>query len=60
MLVKIAVLFLLGMLLIAMIGRAVLPRAFRAAAARAPVPCPSCGRYPIGKGPCPCKAGRKV
>ena len=59
MLVKTTLLFLLGMVLIAMIGRALFPGAVRRivtrrSAALKPGTCPGCGRYLVGKGPCPC------
>lgn len=61
MLVKITLLFLLGMALLAMIGGALFPAAFRRAAARrVPGLCPECGRYRIGKGDCACGAKRKT
>jgi hypothetical protein len=59
MLVKTVLLFLLGMVLIAMIGRALFPAALRRIVTRRsvalkPGTCPDCGRYQVGKGPCPC------
>jgi hypothetical protein len=47
---KVVLLFLVGMAVLAMFGRLRFPgqRALRSAR------CPSCGRYRIGKGPCPC------
>jgi hypothetical protein len=59
MLVKTMLLFLLGMVLIAMIGRALFPGAVRRlvhrrSAALQPGACPHCGAYIIGKGPCAC------
>ena len=59
MLVKTILLFLLGMVLIAMIGRALVPNAVRRLTGRRsvalkPGTCPRCGTYIIGKGPCAC------
>jgi hypothetical protein len=51
MVVKIVLLFLLGMAVLAMFGRLRFPGQKRLETAK----CPSCGRYRIGKGPCPCK-----
>ena len=63
MLVKTVLLFLLGMVLIAMIGRAVFPNAARRLVQRRsdalkPGTCPRCGGHIIGTGPCPCGASR--
>ncbi len=61
MLVKTVFVFLLGMVLVAMIGRALFPAKFKAMVARrAPGTCPRCGRYQIGKGDCACGAKRKA
>jgi hypothetical protein len=64
MLVKTILLFLLGMVLIAMIGRALFPGAVRRlfhrrTAALKPGTCPRCGTYIIGKGPCACGAPKR-
>jgi hypothetical protein len=61
MLVKSILLFLLGMALIAMIGRALFPGSVRRlvhrrSAALKPGTCPRCGTHIIGKGPCACGA----
>ena len=61
MLVKSILLFLLGMVLIAMIGRALFPGSvrrlvLRRSATLKPGTCPRCGTYIIGKGPCACGA----
>ena len=53
--------FLLGMVLIAMIGRALFPGSVRRlvrrrSAALKPGTCPRCGTHIIGKGPCACGA----
>jgi hypothetical protein len=61
MLVKSILLFLLGMVLIAMIGRALFPGSVRRlvhrrSAALKPGTCPRCGTHIIGKGPCACGA----
>ncbi|MEC3862836.1 hypothetical protein VK792_16200 [Mesobacterium sp. TK19101] len=50
MLVKIITFFLLGMAVLAMFGKVKLPGQKRLASQK----CPKCGRYRIGKGPCPC------
>jgi uncharacterized OB-fold protein len=50
MIFKIISLFLIGMAVLAIIGRLRFPGQARLAAAK----CPSCGRYRIGKGPCKC------
>lgn len=57
MLVKIVVLFLIGMAVLAMFGRLRLPGRGKRAQKR-PASCPRCGRYIIGKGPCDCTVGR--
>jgi hypothetical protein len=60
MLFKTALIFLLAMVLVGMIGRLLFPDAVRRLTSRrAPAPCPSCGRYQIGRGDCPCGARRK-
>jgi hypothetical protein len=51
--VKIVSLFLLGMVVLAMFGKYRFPGQKRLAAAK----CKSCGKYRIGKGPCPCTKG---
>lgn len=48
--VKIVTLFLIGMGVLAMFGKLRLPWIGKLDAAK----CPGCGRYRIGKGPCPC------
>jgi hypothetical protein len=59
-LTKVAVLFLAGMVLLALVGRALFPGRLRLRRDRAarPQTCPSCGLFVIGKGPCDC--GGKV
>lgn len=52
--IKIVSLFLIGMLVLAMFGRLRLPGAVRKGLKK-PGKCPDCGRYRIGKGPCPCR-----
>jgi hypothetical protein len=56
MLVKIVILFLAGMVLIALVGRVLfpgaLPRVMRRGGLPGPKTCPTCGRYLIGKGGC--------
>jgi hypothetical protein len=59
MLVKIILVFLLGMVLIGMIGKALFPGALSGAMRRKavkPPVCAKCGRYVIGK-TCDCKKG---
>ena len=51
---KIVSLFLVGMAVLAMFGKIKFPGQARLAAAK----CKNCGRYRIGKGPCPCRKGR--
>ncbi|WP_324752173.1 hypothetical protein [Roseovarius sp. Pro17] len=53
MIIKIVMLFLVGMVVLAMFGRLRFPGQKRLAAAK----CPKCGKYRIGKGPCPCQKG---
>lgn len=50
--VKIVTLFLIGMAVLAMFGKLRLPKRLTSAK------CPGCGRYRIGKGPCPCGKDR--
>lgn len=52
MLIKVMILFLLGMAILAMFGRLRFPGRVRTAK------CKSCGRHMIGKGPCDCKGKR--
>ena len=52
MLIKVMILFLLGMAILAMFGRLRFPGQARSAK------CPNCGRPTIGKGPCDCKGKR--
>ncbi len=65
MLVKTVLLFLLAMVLIAMIGRALFPDTVRRLVRRRPRAlrpgtCPRCGNYIIGTGPCACgPSGKK-
>ncbi|WP_212524981.1 hypothetical protein [Actibacterium sp. MT2.3-13A] len=53
MLFKIITLFLVGMGVLAMFGKLRLPGGRRLSLNR-PAKCPRCGRYQLGKGPCPC------
>lgn len=48
---KVVSLFLIGMAVLAMFGKLRFPGQKRLTSAR----CPDCGRYRIGRGPCPCK-----
>lgn len=52
--VKIVSLFLIGMLVLAMFGRLRFPGQDLLSRRK----CSACGRYRIGKGPCPCGKGR--
>lgn len=59
MLLKIILVFLLGMVLIGMVGKALFPGALTGALRRKglkPPVCGRCGRYVIGKS-CACKKG---
>lgn len=47
---KIVLLFLAFMAVLAMFGKLRLPKIRKLDSAK----CPKCGRYRIGKGPCPC------
>ncbi len=55
MVVKIVVLFLVGMGVMAMFGKLRFPGQTRLAQAK----CKSCGRYRIGKGPCSCQKDKR-
>ncbi len=61
MLTKVAILFLAGMVLVALFGRALLPRSLRLRNTQAarPATCPSCGRFRIGPGPCDCGGAQR-
>ncbi|PZQ97938.1 MAG: hypothetical protein DI533_12430 [Cereibacter sphaeroides] len=64
MLVKSVFLFLLGMVAVAMIGRAIFPSAFRRktrllGGSDRPNTCPRCGNFIIGKGPCGCSGAQR-
>lgn len=50
MILKIVFLFLIAMGVLAMFGKLRVPGQDRLANRK----CPKCGRYRIGKGPCPC------
>lgn len=50
MIVKVAALFLVGIMILGIFGKLRFPGQDRLASAR----CPHCGRFRIGKGPCPC------
>ncbi len=52
---KIVSLFLIFMAVLAMFGKLRVPGLRRLQSAK----CRSCGRYRIGKGPCPCGKGNK-
>jgi hypothetical protein len=51
--IKVILLFLIGMAVLAMFGKLRFPGQSRLRSAQ----CPSCGRYRIGKTPCACKKG---
>ena len=57
MLFKIIFIFLAGMVLVAMIGKALFPGRFSRLVTkrRKPAVCDSCGRYLIGRKTCDCK-----
>jgi len=50
---KIITFFLIGMAVLAMFGKLRLPGQKKLQSRR----CPHCGRFKIGKGPCPCRKG---
>lgn len=50
MILKIVVLFLVGIAALAMVGKLNYPGKARSQNAK----CPKCGRFKIGKGPCDC------
>lgn len=52
--IKIVTLFLIGMGVLAMFGKLKVPRLPKLASKK----CGACGRYRIGKGPCPCQQGK--
>lgn len=52
---KIVILFLVFIAVLAMFGKLRIPGAKRLASAK----CKDCGRYRIGKGPCPCSGKGK-
>ncbi|WP_417719444.1 hypothetical protein [Salipiger sp.] len=54
MLAKIVALFLVVIAVLGIFGKLRVPGQERLAAAK----CKSCGRYRIGKGPCPCGQGK--
>ena len=54
MILKVVILFLVGMGVLAMFGKLKFPGQKRLAAAR----CKSCGRLKIGTGPCGCGSGK--
>ena len=54
MIFKIVTLFLVFMAVLAMFGKLTYPGKKRLQSAK----CRKCGRYRIGKGPCPCEKGR--
>jgi hypothetical protein len=52
--VKIVILFLVAMGVLAMFGKLRFPGQQKLASAK----CQKCGRFRIGKGPCPCTKGK--
>ena len=57
MLIKAVILFLLAMVAIGMVGKALFPGTKKPPALAKPTVCRSCGRYVIGKAGCDCKKG---
>ena len=53
MIIKAVTFFLIGMAVLAMFGKLRFPGQRRLESAK----CPRCGRFKIGKGPCPCEKG---
>ncbi|MGR1579940.1 hypothetical protein ACSSNL_00595 [Thalassobius sp. S69A] len=53
MIFKIISFFLIGMAVLAIFGKMRFPGQKKLQSAR----CPDCGRFKIGKGPCPCRKG---
>lgn len=51
--IKVVTFFLIGMMILALMGRLRIPGAKRLKSAK----CKHCGRFRIGKGPCPCGQG---
>ncbi|WP_198389329.1 hypothetical protein [Roseovarius faecimaris] len=56
MIAKIVALFLVFIAVLGVFGKLRFPGQKRLASAK----CPKCGRYRIGKGPCPCGKGGKA
>lgn len=54
MIIKVVVLFLVGMMVLAMFGKLRLPKAPRLGAQK----CDKCGKYRIGRGTCLCSKNR--
>ncbi|WP_432689266.1 hypothetical protein [Pseudooceanicola sp. C21-150M6] len=52
MILKVVILFLVAMGVLAMFGKLKAPRLMSNK-------CKRCGRYKIGKGPCPCEGGKR-
>ncbi len=52
--VKVVTFFLIGMVVLAMFGRLRVPGADRFRKRLSSRRCPACGRFRIGRGPCPC------
>ncbi|MBT9384875.1 hypothetical protein KM176_13475 [Pseudooceanicola sp. CBS1P-1] len=59
MVLKIVLLFLVLMGVLAMFGKLHLLGFGNGRRGRKPAKCPSCGRYLIGSGPCPCRSSKK-
>jgi hypothetical protein len=51
--IKVVTFFLIGMMILALFGRLRFPGSERLKSAK----CKKCGRFRIGKGPCPCGQG---
>lgn len=54
MLIRVVLLFLIGMIALAMFGKLRLPKS-RFTDKLAARKCPKCGSFRIGSGPCPCQ-----
>lgn len=57
MLVKTVFIFLLAMVLVGLVGKALFPGAMGRLGRARPATCPQCRRPQIGPGPCPCGKG---
>ncbi|THD75997.1 hypothetical protein E7681_06010 [Thalassobius vesicularis] len=55
LILRVVILFLIGMAVLAMFGKLRLPGQKKLQSHR----CPNCGRFRIGKGQCPCRKGER-